>query len=122
MLKDMLSIFTDRADFFWELLLEHLEIALVSILIAILFGGLVGILISEFPKAARPALGGRNTHTGVTNVDPSILEAAKGMGSTKAQILFKIKLPLAMPVIMSHWRKWHNYFTHAICRNPDYHG
>lgn len=57
MLKDMLSIFTDRADFFWELLLEHLEIALVSILIAILFGGLVGILISEFPKAARPALG-----------------------------------------------------------------
>ncbi|MFR8529878.1 MAG: ABC transporter permease subunit [Anaeromassilibacillus sp.] len=64
----------------------------------------------------------RNTHTGVTNVDPSILEAAKGMGSTKAQILFKIKLPLAMPVIMSHWRKWHNYFTHAICRNPDYHG
>ncbi|MFR8529877.1 MAG: hypothetical protein ACLVDB_01345 [Anaeromassilibacillus sp.] len=56
-LKDMLSIFTDRADFFWELLLEHLEIALVSILIAILFGGLVGILISEFPKAARPALG-----------------------------------------------------------------
>ena len=36
----------------------------------------------------------RNTHTGVTNVDPSILEAAKGMGSTKAQILFKIKLRL----------------------------
>ena len=31
--------------------------ALISILIAILFGGLVGILISEFPKAARPALG-----------------------------------------------------------------
>ena len=49
-LKDMLSIFTDRADFFWELLLEHLEIALVPILIAILFGGLVGILISEFQK------------------------------------------------------------------------
>ena len=43
----------------------------------------------------------RNTHTGLTNVDPAILEAAKGMGSTKAQILFKIKLPLAMPVIMS---------------------
>ena len=43
----------------------------------------------------------RNTHTGIANVDSLILEAAKGMGSTKTQILFKIKLPLAMPVIMS---------------------
>ncbi|MCD8090665.1 MAG: ABC transporter permease subunit [Clostridiales bacterium] len=43
----------------------------------------------------------RNTHTGIVNVEPTLLEAAKGMGSTEAQILFKIKLPLAMPVIMS---------------------
>lgn len=43
----------------------------------------------------------RNTHTGITNVDKGILEAAKGMGSTSLQILFRIKLPLAMPVIMS---------------------
>ena len=41
MLKDMWSIFTDRKDFFLELLLEHLELSLISILIAILFGGLV---------------------------------------------------------------------------------
>lgn len=141
MLKDMWSIFIDRKGFFLKLLLEHLEISLVSILIAILFGGLVGILISEFQKTAKPTLGVinflytipsismlgflipfsgvgnataiialtvyallpmvRNTHTGITNVEPSILEAAKGMGSTKTQILFKIKLPLAMPVIMS---------------------
>lgn len=141
MIKGMWSIFTERKDFFLKLLLEHLEISLVSILIAILLGGLVGILISEFQKTAKPALGVinflytipsismlgflipfsgvgnataiialtiyallpmvRNTHTGITNVDPSILEAAKGMGSTKTQILFKIKLPLAMPVIMS---------------------
>lgn len=43
----------------------------------------------------------RNTYTGVTNIDKNILEAAKGMGSTRMQILFRIKLPLAMPVIMS---------------------
>ena len=43
----------------------------------------------------------RNTHTGISNVDENILEAAKGMGSTRTQILFKIKLPLAMPVILS---------------------
>lgn len=43
----------------------------------------------------------RNTHTGITNIDNRILEAAEGMGSTKFQILYKIKLPLAMPVIMA---------------------
>lgn len=141
MLKDMWFIFMDRKDFFFELLLEHLEISLVSILIAILFGGFAGIVISEFKKTAKTTLGVinflytipsismlgflipfsgvgnataiitltiyallpmvRNTHTGIANVDPSILEAAKGMGSTKVQILIKIKLPLAMPVIMS---------------------
>lgn len=36
-----------------------------------------------------------------TNIDAGILEAAKGMGSTRMQILIKIKLPLALPVIMS---------------------
>ena len=43
----------------------------------------------------------RNTYAGMTNVDPAILEAAKGMGSTRMQVLFKVRLPLAMPVIMS---------------------
>ncbi|GAB6167930.1 glycine betaine ABC transporter substrate-binding protein [Clostridium carnis] len=43
----------------------------------------------------------RSTHTGIQNIDPAIIEAAKGMGSTKSQILYKIKLPLAIPVIMS---------------------
>ena len=43
----------------------------------------------------------RNTHTGITNVDPLLTEAATGMGSTRFQVLYKIKLPLAMPVIMA---------------------
>lgn len=43
----------------------------------------------------------RNTHTGISGVDPAILEAATGMGSTPLQVLLKIKLPLAMPVIFA---------------------
>lgn len=43
----------------------------------------------------------RATHTGLSHIDPAILEAAKGMGSTRRQVLFKVKLPLAMPVILS---------------------
>lgn len=43
----------------------------------------------------------RNTYTGITGIDPEIIEAARGMGSTPVQILWKIKLPLAFPVILS---------------------
>lgn len=43
----------------------------------------------------------RNTHTGLTNVSPLLIEAATGMGSTKLQVLYKIKLPLAMPIILA---------------------
>ena len=40
-----------------NLLWEHLEISLVAIVIAVLFGGIVGILISEFQKTAKRTLG-----------------------------------------------------------------
>lgn len=43
----------------------------------------------------------RNTYAGLTNVNPVILEAGIGMGSTPWQLLWKIKLPLALPVIMA---------------------
>lgn len=43
----------------------------------------------------------RNTYTGITGIDREIIEAARGMGSTPFQILWKIKLPLAYPVILS---------------------
>lgn len=46
----------------------------------------------------------RSTYTGITSVEPDILEAAKGMGSTEGQILWRIKLPLAMPVILSGFK------------------
>ena len=46
----------------------------------------------------------RNTYTGIDNIDPSIIEASKGMGSTTFQILYKIKLPLALPVILAGLR------------------
>ena len=141
MLQEIGSLLWERKDFFAGLVLEHLQISLLAILIAIVIGGIFGLFISEFQKAAKPALGAvnflytipsismlgflipfsgvgnatavialtvyallpmvRNTYTGMTNVDSAILEAAKGMGSTRLQILFKIRLPLAMPVIMS---------------------
>ncbi len=46
----------------------------------------------------------RNTYTGIANIPPAVTEAAEGMGSGKIQLLFRIKLPLAMPVIISGLR------------------
>ncbi|NBI91008.1 ABC transporter permease [Lachnospiraceae bacterium] len=46
----------------------------------------------------------RNTYTGLTNVDASILEVSEGLGADKRQMLLGIKLPLALPVIISGFR------------------
>ena len=46
----------------------------------------------------------RNTYTGIKEVNPEIIEAAKGMGSSKFQILYLIQLPLAAPVIIAGLR------------------
>jgi ABC-type spermidine/putrescine transport system permease subunit II len=57
MLRDMCALFLERKEFFLKLLWEHLEISMISILIAIVLGGLVGILISEYQQSAKPAMG-----------------------------------------------------------------
>jgi osmoprotectant transport system permease protein len=43
----------------------------------------------------------RNTITGLQGVEPSILEAAQGVGMTPRQSLFMVELPLALPVMMA---------------------
>jgi osmoprotectant transport system permease protein len=42
-----------------------------------------------------------NATSGILNVPPGTIEAAKGMGMTNTQILWKVKVPLAMTIIMS---------------------
>jgi osmoprotectant transport system permease protein len=43
----------------------------------------------------------RNGLTGLESVTPEIVEAAQGMGHTTAQRLWRVELPLAMPVLMT---------------------
>ena len=43
----------------------------------------------------------RNGVAGILGVDPAVVEAARGMGMTGAQRLFRVELPLAAPVIMA---------------------
>ncbi|MEA2008433.1 MAG: ABC transporter permease, partial [Chloroflexota bacterium] len=43
----------------------------------------------------------RNTYTGIKSVTPEIVEAGRGMGMTETQLLLNVKLPMAVPVIMT---------------------
>lgn len=43
----------------------------------------------------------KSTYTGIININPQVLESAKGIGLTRFQVLYKIQIPLALPVIMS---------------------
>ena len=43
----------------------------------------------------------RNTYTGIKEVAPEIIESGRGMGMTEMQLLLRVKLPLAVPVIMT---------------------
>lgn len=56
MLADVWNLLCSRWDFFSGLLLEHIEISAISIAIAIVVGGVAGILVSEYQRAAKPTL------------------------------------------------------------------
>lgn len=46
----------------------------------------------------------RNTYVGIKEVEPDIIESAIGMGTTGPQLMFRIQLPLASPVIIAGFR------------------
>lgn len=49
--------------------------------------------------AALPVL--RNTMVGIQNVDPRLIEAGRGMGMSAAAVLFRVELPLAVPILLA---------------------
>ena len=46
----------------------------------------------------------RNTYIALRQVDPALVEAGRGMGMSEQQVLFRIKLPMALPVIFAGLR------------------
>jgi osmoprotectant transport system permease protein len=43
----------------------------------------------------------QNTYTGIAEVDPAVIESARGMGMTTRQVLWQVQLPLAAPVLLA---------------------
>ncbi|MDQ3157153.1 MAG: ABC transporter permease [Actinomycetota bacterium] len=70
------------------------------VLLALIYGvGFKMAVVSLVLYALLPIL--RNTMVGLKQVDPFVIDAAKGMGMSSSRILFTVELPLAVPVMLA---------------------
>lgn len=140
-LKSFIDFVVSRNSQIVDLIVEHIELTVFAVIIAIVIGIPLGILISRVKKLSAPVLGFanviqavpslallgflipllgigskpailmvflysllpiiKNTYTGLMNINPDIIEASRGMGMTKGQILRMVQIPLALPIIMT---------------------
>lgn len=138
---DFLTYTIENREQILLLLIEHINLTILSVSLAIIIGVPLGILISHFSKINKPvmilanviqavpsmALLGflipflgigvvpsvfmvvlysllpiiKNTFTSISGINPQVIEAAEGIGMTKFQVLFKVQIPMALPVIMA---------------------
>lgn len=75
------------------------SLALLGLMIPIVGTGFVPAIIALTAYALLPILS--NTYTGLTEIDPSLIEAADAMGMDRWRKLRKVQLPIAIPVIMA---------------------
>ncbi len=97
--------------------LEHPVLGVASALQTIPGLALLAIMVPLLAAAHLPSIGYlpafiglvlysmlpilRNTVAGLATIDPALIEAARGVGMTPCQQLFRVELPLAMPVIIA---------------------
>ena len=83
-------------------------LALLAIMIPFFGVGKVPAIIALFLYSLMPIL--RNTYVGLTDVNQDTIDSARGLGMTNMQLILKVDIPLAMPVIMAGIRLWRFYF------------
>ncbi|UWF34732.1 ABC transporter permease [Pediococcus acidilactici] len=75
------------------------SLAMLSILMLGLGLGVSTVIVTVFLYALLPII--KNTYTGMLNVNDAYLDAGKGMGMTKLQVLWMIEIPLSLSVILA---------------------
>jgi osmoprotectant transport system permease protein len=75
------------------------ELALIAFVAAFIGVGLGNVTIAFAVLGIPPIL--TNTYVGMTQVDRNAVEAARGMGMSALQIVFRVEMPLAVPTIMA---------------------
>jgi osmoprotectant transport system permease protein len=74
------------------------ELGLLILLVLSMGIGLLPVVLALTVLAIPPVLAG--TYAGVRNVDRAIVDAARGMGMRESQVLFKVELPNALPLVL----------------------
>ncbi|MGD2126047.1 MAG: ABC transporter permease [Desulfobacteraceae bacterium] len=98
----------DAVLYFAEIMMTVPSLALFGLLMLFLSSlglsaiGFLPAVITLIVYGQLPIL--RNTYIAIRDVDPVMIEAGRGMGMSARQLLFRIKLPLAVPVIMAGLR------------------
>jgi osmoprotectant transport system permease protein len=78
------------------------SMALLTILIPIMGLGWASTVFALSIYSLLPIV--RNTVVGLREVDPAVIESARGMGMSKFAVLMKIQFPIAWPVILTGLR------------------
>ena len=73
------------------------SLALLAFFVAYLGSGFLNIAVVLMLLAIPPIL--TNTYVGISQADPETVDAARGMGLTELQIMTRVELPLALPLI-----------------------
>jgi osmoprotectant transport system permease protein len=73
-------------------------LALIAFFIAYLGVGFTNVMFALMLLAIPPIL--TNAYVGVTQVDPDTVDAARGVGMTGSQVVRRVELPLALPIVM----------------------
>lgn len=75
------------------------SLAVIAIFLKVLGIGLVPSIFALSLRGLLPIA--QNTVAGINNVDSGVVESARGMGMPKFQVLTKVELPLALPIIIA---------------------
>ncbi|HEX3803024.1 MAG TPA: ABC transporter permease subunit [Solirubrobacteraceae bacterium] len=75
------------------------SLVVLAIGFAFLGIGLKNVLLALVVLAVPPVI--TNSYVGVDQVDPDVVDAARGMGMTGWQVLWRVELPLATPLVMA---------------------
>lgn len=78
------------------------SLALLGFMIPFLGIGVIPAIIALFLYSLLPLM--RNTYIGIQGIDPELIEASKSVGLTQRQILLRVEIPIALPVILAGLR------------------
>lgn len=87
------------ALYFCQVMMTVPSLAMLGLLLPVFGIGFTTGVIALTLYSLLPIV--RNTYIGIREINPAIIEAARGMGMRELTILRRVKLPMALPVIMA---------------------